>query len=242
MAPPPPRAGDIALKEGAGRGRRVARNGIGQIAGRAASCASSSAPPPSPVGRGRRRRMSLPATGTQTRALESRALQRRKAHRHGSSKVALALQRVLCGILDGYGAGIRQDPVRVCSAPPVPLPAGRRHAAALERRRGDRAQRRNAVHGRARAVQGRPRHGCRIEKNGDHSQRTEPRHGGGRGRNLRPCRSRPVYTRRAARDAAAAAAPGRGKGRRRTTAAGYGRAGAAGTAAFLPPAGAGATG
>ena len=83
----------------------MARSGIGQIAGRAASCASSSAPPPppSPVGRGRRRRMSLPATGTQTRALESRALQRRKAHRHGSSKVAPAPQRVLCGILDGYG-------------------------------------------------------------------------------------------------------------------------------------------
>ena len=155
-------------------------------------------------------------------------LQRRIAHQHAPPspplppEAALAPQCAMCGILDGY---VGQHSVKtrygnampclfrylqVDGMPPHPnlppgskpagdgRPAGRRHAAALERRREGRAQRGKAVHGRARASQERPRHVCRIEKDDDHDQRPEPRHGGGKGRNLRPCRSRLEHTRRAA--------------------------------------------
>ena len=195
-------------------------------------------------------------------------LQRRIAHQHAPPspplppEAALAPQRAMCGILDGY---VGQHSVKtrygnampclfrylqVDGMPPHPnlppgskpagdgRPAGRRHAAALERRREGRAQRGKAVHGRARASQGRPRHVCRIEKDDDTTSALNRAMAAGRAVTYAP--ADPGWSilggppnKPAPRMPPGGAGGGSG-GRRRPAA---GERGGAGTSASLPPAG-----
>ena len=218
----------------------MARSGIGRFAGRAASRASSPPPPPPLAG------------GAKADAGGCRCLPQGRERVPWNPELYNAAKRI--------DTAPPKWPLR-CSACCAECPTVRgRHPP----RPGTRMQRtacsavcRSTACRRTRTA---PRGSCAARQSGTWTRacsprapaawtsdrerrRSRPTHGaaawGGRGRNLRPCRSLPVHARRAAKDAVAAAAPGRGKGRRRPAA---GERGAAGTAAFLPTAGAGATG
>ena len=98
--------------------------------------------------------------------------------------VALAPQRFLCAILEGYGDS---HPVRTRYENAMPCFFYTQvEGMPPHTNDGDgRAQRPEAVHGRTRSVQELSRHGGRCEKGGDQRQRREQRHAGGQGRDIR---------------------------------------------------------